>query len=281
MTPQDNSITEAQTKLCKRCGIIRPIFAFRARPSTKDGRDYICKSCQKEQARKRAEENPGRTNEIQKRHYEKNKDALRKEHYEWRENYLYEIARGTPEIFKTCLSCKRSLPLTAFRQNIFADKGFHWRCKECLNSVQRDYYYTTQRSKAIALYHETKQETWAYRNMNSWSIRAKAKGVPFSLTLNDLLDINTGKLPVYCRIFPHITLDYCAGPDQRLYASLDRIVPELGYVSGNVWIISKSANTWKSNGSNPQERRRIVQIMLGRTKRNPVVDTGQGSLFAL
>lgn len=267
MTPQTNSTPEAQTKECKRCTLLRHFSDFRARHTSPDGLDYICKICQKSQKTKRDEENPLRPKEIQKRHYEKHKDGLRKIHREWRDNYLQRISQGEPEIFKACLNCKRSLPLTAFRKNIFADKGFHWRCKECLNSVQRDYYYTTQRPKAIALYHENKLDTWVYRNMHAWSIRAKEKGVPYSLQASDLMDANTGELPVSCRIFPHINLDYCAGPDQRLWASLDRIVPELGYVSGNVWIISKAANTWKSNGSNPAERRRIIQIMRGREKK--------------
>lgn len=280
MTPQTNSTPRAQTKLCKRCEIVRPLSDFRARHNSPDGLAHICKVCQKVQKKKRDEDNPERPKEIQKRHYEKHKDGLRKVHREWRDDYLQRIAQGEPEIFKNCLNCKRFLPLTSFRKNIFADKGFHWRCKECLNSVQRDYYYTTQRPKAIALYHEKKLDTWVYRNMHAWSIRSKAKGVPYSLEASDLMDENTGELPVFCRIFPHIRLDYCAGPDQRLWASLDRIVPELGYVSGNVWVISKAANTWKSNGSNPAERRRITQIMRGNQKK-VLDDSSQMSLFSL
>jgi hypothetical protein len=112
-----------------------------------------------------------------------------------------------------------------------------------------------------------------------WGIkpRAEKKGVPFDMKESDLVDTRTGKLPEFCPIFPHIKLDYDAGSDRRTWACVDRIVPELGYTSGNVWVISQAANTWKSNGSNPAERSRIVEIMIGRTKKK--VNVQQPSLF--
>jgi hypothetical protein len=70
-----------------------------------------------------------------------------------------------------------------------------------------------------------------------------------------------GTLPIFCAIFPHIRLDYQHGEDRRTWATVDRIVPQLGYVTGNVHVISNAANIWKSNGSNPSERKRITAIM--------------------
>jgi len=104
-------------------------------------------------------------------------------------------------------------------------------------------------------------KTWEQEAVHRCNKRARQKSVPRGMKAFDLYDQNTGKLPEYCPIFPHIKLDYNAGNDQRLWASVDRIVPELGYVSGNVWVISKAANTWKSNGSNPAERAIISKIM--------------------
>ena len=40
-------------------------------------------------------------------------------------------------------------------------------------------------------------------------------------------------------------LDYAGGGDRRLWASVDRIKPELGYVKGNVRVISLAANMAK------------------------------------
>lgn len=104
-------------------------------------------------------------------------------------------------------------------------------------------------------------KTWEQKATQRCNKRATQKGVPRGMKSSDLYDPNTGELPIYCPIFPHIKLDYTSGPDMRLWASVDRKVPELGYTSGNVWIISMAANTWKSNGSNPAERAIISKFM--------------------
>ena len=101
---------------------------------------------------------------------------------------------------------------------------------------------------------------WEFHQIRRCRRRAHDKNVPFNMKPSDLLLPETGQLPEFCPIFPHLRLDYCAGPDRRLWASVDRKVPELGYTSGNVWVVSMSANTWKSNGSNELERRRIVAL---------------------
>ena len=119
---------------------------------------------------------------------------------------------------------------------------------------------------------------WANCIISSCKERAKKKNVPFDIDASDLLDKSTGELPIYCPLFPHILLDYDAGPDRRLWASVDRTVPELGYTKGNVRVMSMAANIWKSNGSNATERLRIVEIMAGRTKKARI-EENQPSLF--
>jgi hypothetical protein len=128
-------------------------------------------------------------------------------------------------------------------------------------------------------YHIRKRDkaNWTKFAASTCKGRAKSKGLPFNLVADDLLDRSGGELPKVCPIFPHIELDYSAGPDRRLWASVDRIVPSLGYVKGNVWIVSMAANTWKTNGSNPAERARIVSLMKGKDK--PIKDVPQMDLF--
>jgi hypothetical protein len=118
-----------------------------------------------------------------------------------------------------------------------------------------------------------RRDNWPSYITSAIKCRCREKGIPFDMSPSDLLP-----LPEYCPIFPHIKLDYTSGPDRRLWASVDRIVPELGYVAGNVWVISFGANSWKCNGSNPEERKRIVAIMNGKKKKKePSQD--QPSLF--
>ncbi|MFM7027814.1 MAG: hypothetical protein ACKOXK_03950 [Chakrabartia sp.] len=72
--------------------------------------------------------------------------------------------------------------------------------------------------------------------------RAKKAGVPFAITKDDLL------IPAYCPVFG-IKLERSLGSKGPGEASptLDRIVPERGYVPGNIVIISNRANRAKSN----------------------------------
>lgn len=75
--------------------------------------------------------------------------------------------------------------------------------------------------------------------------RATATGLPFDLTVQDIV------IPEVCPVFG-VKLEWGVGNMgwRNMWApSLDKIKPELGYVRGNVMIISNRANHLKSNGS--------------------------------
>lgn len=76
--------------------------------------------------------------------------------------------------------------------------------------------------------------------------RAKKKGVPFNLTEEDLI------IPTNCPALkiPMIQEWGTTGKGDRENApSVDRIIPELGYVKGNVRVMSMKANRLKSNAT--------------------------------
>lgn len=79
-------------------------------------------------------------------------------------------------------------------------------------------------------------------NLNQRKSAAKKKGIVFDLVFEDLLP-----LPTHCPIFG-IELDY-TGNNIKNSPSIDRIIPEKGYVKGNVMIISNRANTLKRDAS--------------------------------
>lgn len=75
-------------------------------------------------------------------------------------------------------------------------------------------------------------------------VRAKSQNVPFNLTIDDIV------IPKYCPIFPWIELK----KNDKPYANensptVDKIIPELGYVKNNIQIISSRANIIKSNAT--------------------------------
>jgi hypothetical protein len=83
--------------------------------------------------------------------------------------------------------------------------------------------------------------------------RAESQNLAFEITRDDLL------LPEKCPVFgtPLVVGDRrCTGDSP----SVDRVVPELGYVPGNVRIISLRANRLKSNGTE-EELRALVRYM--------------------
>lgn len=76
--------------------------------------------------------------------------------------------------------------------------------------------------------------------------RAKLRGLPFSLTIEDL----PSTLPETCPVLGIAIYSNVGGRSTKPHSpSLDRIVPTLGYVKGNVRIISHRANELKSNAT--------------------------------
>lgn len=72
-------------------------------------------------------------------------------------------------------------------------------------------------------------------------------GIPFSLTRADI------NIPEYCPALG-IRLAGVGSGDHDAAPSIDRIIPELGYVPGNVRVISNRANMLRGNGSSAEHR---------------------------
>ena len=88
--------------------------------------------------------------------------------------------------------------------------------------------------------------------------RAKKKGVPFTITVEDLRDLQVTHCPCF-----GWELDYGGGKGKGnpSSASIDRIVPELGYVPGNVQIVSNLVNSMKFTATE-EELRKFAKFIL-------------------
>lgn len=81
------------------------------------------------------------------------------------------------------------------------------------------------------------------RNLIHWSRdRSKINKVPHTITVNDF------EVPDICPVLG-IPLKVGKGKATWNSPTLDRILPELGYVAGNVVVISNRANQLKTNAS--------------------------------
>ena len=84
--------------------------------------------------------------------------------------------------------------------------------------------------------------------------RAKRDGVPFDLTLRNVLDLlSTGRCPVF-----DVPYRLGGGCNSDYSPSLDKFNPILGYVVGNVYVISNLANRIKTNAT-PDQIRKVAE----------------------
>lgn len=80
------------------------------------------------------------------------------------------------------------------------------------------------------------------RMFNAARVTARKQNLPFNIKLEDIV------IPEVCPVFG-IPLEVTAGPRTNNTPSLDKIIPELGYVKGNIRVISFRANRLKSDAS--------------------------------
>lgn len=73
--------------------------------------------------------------------------------------------------------------------------------------------------------------------------RAKKHHLPFDISIEDVV------IPEHCPLLGIKLEKSKTGRLQYASPSIDKIKPELGYVKGNVWVISWRANTLKSDAS--------------------------------
>lgn len=94
--------------------------------------------------------------------------------------------------------------------------------------------------------------------------RAKEKNVPFNITLEYLRSIATDSCPIFHTSFSWGSSGLGKGKFKDNGPQLDRIIPELGYIVGNVAFISHRANRIKDNGT-MQEHYDIADWIWDRT----------------
>lgn len=79
--------------------------------------------------------------------------------------------------------------------------------------------------------------------LNSARERARRFNLPINLTREDIV------IPEFCPIFPNLILERMSGFGRDNSPTLDRVIPRLGYIKGNVEVISFKANRLKSNAT--------------------------------
>lgn len=142
---------------------------------------------------------------------------------------------------KVCNNCKENKPVGLF---------YSRKCKhKNKNGTISEYNYYRPICKACW---DIESRGWFRKNWVSHLVqqaknRAKQKGVPFDITKEDVVVVDTCP---YLGIPLFQNLD-AKGPSPNS-PTIDRIIPEKGYVKGNIEMISHKANAMKNNAT-PQE----------------------------
>lgn len=165
---------------------------------------------------------------------------------------------------KLCGQCKRELPLDAFNKGT-GQFGKQCTCRECEHilhnteeSKERRRLARDARRKLTPEYREkeklrhlktllSNEDSYKKYLVRGAKQRALHIGVPFDISYKDI------NIPEHCPLLG-IKLNRHLGEGGRTSTcwdspSIDRIIPELGYVKGNVWIVSLKANTIKNNAT--------------------------------
>lgn len=164
---------------------------------------------------------------------------------------------------KACRKCGNEKPVTAFQKDPLCTGGFRHKCRECCNEYTRQ-WNAKNKEKVRATGRKSRHKRKASDPMQSslkemlngarW--RARKSGVPFAVTVVDF------DPPILCPVLG-IPIDYgrkqTAGPKDDS-PSIDRIIPQLGYVPGNVRIMSFRANRIRNNGT-LEDFRKLVAFL--------------------
>ena len=127
---------------------------------------------------------------------------------------------------KKCTRCNVVKELVEFHNHKKCKQGVSSICKNCLRiQVQ-----------------ERRRKNPASKLLTQARCRARAANIPFNIDINDIV------VPELC---PVLNIPLVINFGQKTQApnspSLDKVNPELGYVKGNIRVISNKANFCKSN----------------------------------
>ena len=110
-------------------------------------------------------------------------------------------------------------------------------------------WYKNNRDKQLLMFKENYKkrkpkslQSTIQRNLKNIKNKCLSKGVPFDISINDI------DIPTHCPLLG-IKLESGLPRNSPQSPSIDKIIPSLGYVKGNVWVISMRANTIKHNAS--------------------------------
>jgi len=160
--------------------------------------------------------------------------------------YMKRLNETTGHPFQRGFEREDGFVFFKYRVDRIDDSG-HFQERWIPKDKFEQYNINTLKNKIVRR-NKKKETLRGYVHERFMSIRKRAadKNLPFDLDVEYLLEIWVTKCPAL-----GIDLDWSKanGQVRDNTPSLDKIIPELGYVKGNVQWLSQKANTMKSNAT--------------------------------
>lgn len=161
---------------------------------------------------------------------------------QWRQNNAEVLKQKSKQYYQNNTEKRKQY----YQSNVEAIKEYRKQYRQNNKTYSKEYYQNNA-DKIKERSREYNKDNPEKKMLNTAKKRAKQKNVPFNINEEDVV------VPSICPILG-IPLERGLGKKvpQPNSPSLDRIVPEKGYVKGNVIVISQRANMIKSNAT-PEE----------------------------
>lgn len=139
-------------------------------------------------------------------------------------------------MIKQCSKCKKLKDINEFKKR--PERGssaYSTICKECINYRNRQRFLNP--------------ELRIRRLYSGIKYRCKKKNIPFNLEISDII------IPEFCPVLG-TKLKFCttakSGMIDDSSPSIDRLIPDLGYVKNNIRVISWRANQLRCDGTSEE-----------------------------
>lgn len=227
-------------KLCKKCGVEKELKFMVKHSGAKDGYLYKCQECHKKQVRV----NRGQYLDINVQE-------------------------------KYCPVCKLTKITDEFNVSTRSEDGLQFLCRDCysihmnINKGNDKNYFRKLRAKVDPEFKESLRESKRINSrknhitsmLNNARRRAGKKGIEFSLTKEDII------IPDICPILKVPFIQGTKG-NYDYTPTIDRIDNSLGYVIGNIQIITNKANTMK-NSATPEMLQAFITSIANNERYSP------------
>ena len=133
-----------------------------------------------------------------------------------------------------CLNCNKPFKGRSDKKfcSVKCRNDFNHKLNKKETNERNKLWYKTNKDKVL--------DNLELKMYNGVKYRAKKFNIPFNLELSDII------IPTECPLLG-IPIYKTKGRVKNNTPSLDKINPSLGYVKGNIWVISWKANRTKSN----------------------------------